>query len=1079
MNNLPNDLPELTRAEEEANLQKVLDLCKARLNSVKQDAKVLEEELHSMQEDFDESDKEQQVLWHNADSRFQEVKREIQRAGQMTKKPYFGRIDFAFPEQSKREAYYIGRNGISSSPSEQVVIDWRAPIASVYYESNLGKASYSVQGEGKMEIDLLRKRTYVIEKEELKDYYDSEVVANDELLTKYLSKNKGSVLSEIIATIQAEQNEVIRMKPQHNIIIQGAAGSGKTTVAMHRISYILYNYELEFKPEDFYVIGSNQVLLNYITGVLPELNVYGVRQMTMEQLFVRLLYEQWDPKTYGIKAVVKGVTEPVKGTGKWFRALEKFAREYEWNLIPQEDVILEKTQVTLMSSEMIRNLLERFDKLSRADMIDLLNERVLGKLENEISGKYYSYSQEEKKKYRREYSQYFGRRKWNGSIYELYDEFLRKQAEAGIVVVRPEREFDVYDLAALAYLYKRLIETEIIREAGHVVIDEAQDFGMMAYHCLKYCLSKCTYTIMGDVAQNIYMDYGLNDWSELRKVMLPDEFDYFGLLRKSYRNTIEISDFATGILQHGTFQVYPVQPIIRHGEPVKLEGCKGEKELLEKCLETIQGWKEKSLETIAVVCTDWDAAEHVKEELGKHISLLPVSREGGEFGNGVAVLPLELTKGLEFDAVIIYDCSKENYPSEDGLVKRLYVAATRALHELSVLYQGELSGLISDPISEEQKQKTITEAPRPKKRFMPVEEEKTKEELAREQAVLGEAQMQERHYIGPRRISVSDSAGLAKSKLPVVRTKKVSGTDQDGRMSTLAKNDGKDAQKQEENQMRKAVASNAARRKNVISLKPSVKIPTYLDEQLDRGVTGSLREKRKNDLTAGRPIVLQEFGSMPEQKDLTVPGHARLDHSIKMSLKGKDYVELVTGYGTLHLEPMNAGLFRVCFAKGAGMNFPAPTDGFKKENASYQYKESRDTIEISTELIKVVISKKTGELTFWDRGKGKLLASEKSGDPRLVTNSACYVFWNWAKKESLMAKPPSGQLPLSVGNSAKYISFGENDNDTPGLHSDQGYELWFPAKRKTMCCNIGVYGQYLCQEGECAEYYFSLPNQKK
>ena len=152
-------------------------------------------------------------------------------------------------------------------------------------------------------MDLKRKRTYEIENDQLKDFFDSDVVANDELLTKYLAKSKKAVLGEIIATIQQEQNAIIRTSPKTNIIVQGVAGSGKTTVAMHRISYILYNYEDRFRPEDFYIIGSNRILLNYITSVLPDLDVYGVSQMTMEQLFVRFLYEDWDPRFHRIKAL--------------------------------------------------------------------------------------------------------------------------------------------------------------------------------------------------------------------------------------------------------------------------------------------------------------------------------------------------------------------------------------------------------------------------------------------------------------------------------------------------------------------------------------------------------------------------------------------------------------------------------------------------------------------------------------------------------------------------------------------------------------------------------------------------------
>ena len=158
------------------------------------------------------------------------------------------------------------------------MIDWRAPVANAYYENGLGKCSYTAPGGRELPIDLQLKRTYEIEEGQLRDYFDTEVIANDDLLMKYLSKNKEAVLGEIVATIQKEQNEIIRKSPYHNVIVQGVAGSGKTTVAMHRISYILYNYKERFRPEDFYIVGSNRILLNYITGVLPDLDVYGVKQ---------------------------------------------------------------------------------------------------------------------------------------------------------------------------------------------------------------------------------------------------------------------------------------------------------------------------------------------------------------------------------------------------------------------------------------------------------------------------------------------------------------------------------------------------------------------------------------------------------------------------------------------------------------------------------------------------------------------------------------------------------------------------------------------------------------------------------
>ncbi len=531
-------LPGISREEEEKRLKDTIEIAEEKVRENERSVRELANELHTMQKEFDENDKDSQQLWHTTDGRFKFVNQDLRRAMQARKKPYFGRIDFEDKKIGEKEVYYIGRSVIAKDPAKPEVIDWRAPIASVYYDAALGDVSYYVKGEGRFHIDLTRKRTYEIENDELKDFYDSDVVANDELLTKYLAKSKRAVLGEIIATIQQEQNEVIRKNPHHNVIVQGAAGSGKTTVAMHRISYILYNYEAEFAPEDFYIIGSNKVLLNYITGVLPELNVYGVCQMTMEELFIRLLYEDWDKHRYGVKPVVKGITEPVKGTKEWFDDLEQFCEEYERKIIPTSEIIIEKTGALLLDHESIEKIWKKAKGLSRADKIEKLTQHLLSKLENEISGKYYSYSEAEKQTLLRRYETHFGKREWKGSVFDLYEQFLTGQDVKGKSVKHPEEVFDLYDLAALAYLYKRIKEDTVIREAGHVVIDEAQDFGMSVYASLKYCLSKCTYTIMGDVSQNVSMDYGLNDWSDLRTLMLPEEFDYFGLLKKSYRNTV-------------------------------------------------------------------------------------------------------------------------------------------------------------------------------------------------------------------------------------------------------------------------------------------------------------------------------------------------------------------------------------------------------------------------------------------------------------------------------------------------------------------------------------------------------------
>ncbi|MBP3578544.1 MAG: AAA family ATPase, partial [Lachnospiraceae bacterium] len=628
------------------------------------------------------------------------------------KKPYFGRIDFQDAALSEPESYYVGRVGISPDGVEQLVIDWRAPMASVYYENALGNCTYTVKDTKKdetkvHEIELFRKRTYEIEEDKLKDFFDSDIVANDELLTKCLAKSKKAVLGEIIGTIQKEQNAIIRMSPKTNLIVQGVAGSGKTTVAMHRISYILYNYE-QFRPVDFYIVGSNRILLNYITGVLPELDVYGVSQMTMEQLFIRLLYEDWDEKKHKVKATDPNDKEAYrKGEYAWFHELEAFCEEYEAKTIKTEPVLIEKTGVVLLEKKSIETYIKNNPRMSVQAKINALNEWLLGRLENELTGKSVSYTPEEKKELNRACKVHFGRDEWKGSLFDLYEEFLAHQRKKGSKIFAEAGAYDVYDLAALAYLYKRIKEIDPIREASHVIIDEAQDFGMMVYGSLAYCLRGCTYTIMGDVSQNIHYGYGLNDWEDLRGLILTGDYDNFGILKKSYRNTVEISEFATEVLHHGNFPIYPAEPILRHGNPVSIQGYDTEENMNRAVVSIIENWKKEGHGTIAVICADEKEAADVTWMLGGKITLADSNPETAVFDEGVMVLPVEYTKGLEFDAVLLYHPSKEKYPMEDQYVKLLYVAATRALHELAVVHRNDLTDLIATPVSEEKKQRSL------------------------------------------------------------------------------------------------------------------------------------------------------------------------------------------------------------------------------------------------------------------------------------------------------------------------------------------------------------------------------------
>ncbi len=1021
-------IPGLKREDEEQMLLEIIRVAQSNLDKTEGYIQSLSEELHDLMETYGPKDKEALSLLHNTQSQLLENKRDLLRCQNARKKPYFGRIDFRDSRLLKDESYYVGRVGISRSGSEPVVIDWRAPVASVYYENTVGLCSYTVKNEGSFDIELKRKRTYEIADDKLKDFFDSDVVANDELLTKYLAKSKKAVLGEIIATIQKEQNAIIRKSPKTNIIVQGVAGSGKTTVAMHRISYILYNYGDEFRPEDFYIIGSNRILLNYITGVLPELDVYGVSQMTMEQLFVRLLYEDWSPKIHKVCSIEKQSYEScMKGSYEWFHDLEAYCREYEYEHIPREEIRLEKNGVLLMDEKTITDYLNEYPGMSMQSKALMLNEMLLSRLENEMTGKYVSYTKTEKKELNRMYRWHFGKDQWKGDIFEIYDDFLASQCRKGKSISVQENTYDVYDLAALSYLYKRIKETDGIREASHVIIDEAQDFGMMAYAALSYCLRGCTYTIMGDVSQNIHYSYGLNDWKELKELILTGTYDGFGILKKSYRNTVEISDFATEILRHGDFPVYPVEPIIRHGNEVCVTECIDGDDMLLQSVKIIKNWQQEGHETIAVICRDAQEASMVSGLLGQVIRIEDSSLETAEFGSGVMVLPVEYTKGLEFDAVLIYHPSSKSYPAKDRYVKLLYVAATRALHELSIVHTGDLTDLIGKPVSEEKRMQSL-EGRGEMGLFKYIKPEKGGKEQHLLDVETGDLERELRNRFGPKPIVVQQK----KNSVREIVSRK---------------------DPEENKVLHPAGAQNLLKRK--------------------KQVREALRKPLNTSPLNPSPY---PFWACPDAAMLRPKGLIHMDHSIRIVRKMKRYIDLTSRYGTLRLTPLEDGMIRVQFQKGGFASFsPGHWNYIPEHPVSWTAKEGKKLVEVTAGKLIVRADKKTGALSFWNL-EGKMLLTEKESGPRQIEGSAVqksWVYFDWERKERLYAKGILAEDLEQMNQKARYISFGASQLRMPLLYSEYGYGIGVAAQQTVMCCTIPMYGTYLYADGmNQIDYYF-------
>ncbi|MBE6928635.1 MAG: hypothetical protein E7463_00005 [Ruminococcaceae bacterium] len=711
---------------EKQHLGEVLGFVRRQTAIEEERKRVLDAEIDEMLEHYNSDNQDLHIALVVATDQQRELEGLLARFARAANSPFFGRVDFRAEGEQNPERIYIGRQGVFDEATQQtLVVDWRTPVANLYYDATPGHASYqSVDGEitGEMTV----KRTYSIEKGEMTAFFDADTVANDVLLQEYLSKSADAVLRDIVATIQKDQNDIIRIAPWYDVIVQGVAGSGKTTVAMHRLAYLIFNHADTIKSGQFVIIGTNRMFLNYVSGMLPDLGVESVRQMILPELLGYVLH--MTPQMTPIGQAVRAF----KTSHGFFERLQSFIDDFEDSVFIDDVKILDEV---VMTADEIREKVigqRRHSMENRAEqMKSILSIRVDRALRRVLAGLQadcdrdvdrfrdgfptgfdsvaaiidHKYAQEAlAKKQAKDCLTLYARRVKREDEHKLYRKFLRMLSKdelpAAAACAKATTKtlkanlHDLCDMASLLFIAARLYAPERADQFRHLVIDEAQDFGPMVYDCLTRAFSGATFTILGDVSQNIAGDAGIDDWDEVLTTAFAGRKSRFCVLAKSYRNTIEIADVANTVLSHAPGRRYGIEPVVRRGDPVAFDALPDYDAMLAVLREELDSLHARGRGSLAFICSTPDRARALHEALGQEIPLfVSDAEEELLYEGGASIFDAASVKGLEFDRVIIAGADETDYPVNRDGVRALYVACTRALHSLRVLYTGERSAL--------------------------------------------------------------------------------------------------------------------------------------------------------------------------------------------------------------------------------------------------------------------------------------------------------------------------------------------------------------------------------------------------
>lgn len=687
---------------------------------------------------------QQQQMLAERQNAWQHSAKQLSTLQRLEKKPYFARVDFQEPNEEP-ETIYIGLGSFADKEDHFLIYDWRAPISSIYYDGKLGKVSYNAP-DGVQTVDMTKKRQFLIKDGKITNMFDTNESIGDQMLLNVLNEKSSTQMKSIVTTIQREQNKIIRNTSADLLFVQGAAGSGKTSAIMQRVAYLLYRYRGNLTSSDVIMFSPNQLFNDYVKNVLPEMGEQNMVQMTYWQFVSRRvpgmnvenLFEQFEDDEQNDKIV------NLKNSLQFFNAVTRYAKHLEKNGLIFKNIYFKSKKKPFFDKEKIKEIYYGFNEnyhlrnrieATKEALINSLNRRIepetkkawvdktIESLDQEQLNKLYDRPDQEFESSAKE--EHFLARK---IVINQLKQVSRKIRQNRFLNIRAQylrflravpkiidlskwditqEEWDAHienvkerfkagrikmaDISPYLYLYDLVTGRRTDYEMRYAFIDEIQDYTPFQLAYLKYNFPRAKFTMLGDLNQAIFTkDESKTLLSQISKLFDPEKTDVVQLT-KSYRSTKEITNFTKQILRQGE----KIEAFDRRGpKPAFYKRDSIEKEY--SALEDILAENDEQKLTTAIITKTLAEAQEVAEVLKERkIKATLIGSANQRLVPGTLVMPSYLAKGLEFDGVIAWGVSKENYHQLDE-TQLLYTIASRAMYKLDLIYTDEKSPLFDN-----------------------------------------------------------------------------------------------------------------------------------------------------------------------------------------------------------------------------------------------------------------------------------------------------------------------------------------------------------------------------------------------